>query len=374
MPIATAGVVKTLTTAELKKLGAQIILANTYHLMLRPGEDLVKKSGGLHEFMNWPGPILTDSGGFQIFSLSKIRKITDSGVEFHSPVDGKKHILTPAKTLKIQQKLDVDIAMILDECVGYPATRGEVEKAVERTTLWARTSKNQKANQPEAAVFASGVGQSLAEKQKNNREKINPNASCLMTHDSLTFAINQGGIYKDLRLKSARDLTSLNFDGYAIGGLAVGEPWPKALKVLDWVGPELPTDKPRYLMGVGYPEQIIQAVERGIDMFDCVIPTREGRHGRLFLWKRNPAQISNFKFLNSNSFYATSQITNSKFKRDHSPINKNSKFEELRGYSKSYLRHLFKIKEPLGARIATLNNLEFYLDLMKLIRKIIRSE
>ncbi|NQU78056.1 tRNA guanosine(34) transglycosylase Tgt, partial [Candidatus Falkowbacteria bacterium] len=347
--------VKTLSTKDIKELGAQIILSNTYHNLLRPGMGIMKKTGGLHNFMNWQGPILTDSGGFQVYSLSKIRKITDKGVIFQSHIDGQKYELTPKKVLQIQKTIGSDIAMVLDECVGYPATRREVEKAVERTTCWAGESKK-------------------AMKQCNN--------------ETMVFSINQGGIYKDLRLKSARELTSINFDGYAIGGLAVGEPWQKAIKVLDWVVPELPENKPRYLMGVGYPEQIIQAVKKGIDMFDCVIPTREGRHGKLFLWKKSHQNKSTKNYLpltkarlaeglprrrenkrGGKEFYDTIQITNAKFTRNFSPINKNSKFPELREYSLAYLRHLFKTGEPLAHRLATLNNLEFYLTLMSKIRE-----
>ena len=357
MPIATVGVVKTLSTQDLKNLGAQIILSNTYHLLLRPGMDLMKKVKGVHNFINWPGPILTDSGGFQVYSLSKIRKITDKAVTFQSHIDGQKYELTPKKVLEIQQTLGSDIAMVLDQCVGYRATRREVEKAVSRTTLWAKESHD-----------------FINQKIKTRHKKTVPHASCLMPHASLTFAINQGGIYKDLRLQSAQDITNLNFPGYAIGGLAVGEPWPKALKVLDWVTPILPEDKPRYLMGVGYPEQIIQSVKRGIDMFDCVIPTREARHGKLFLWckaKSHGKSSKKLSIINYQLSHNTIQITNSKFTRNFSPINTDSRFPCLREYSLAYLRHLFKIGEPLAPRLATLNNLEFYLTLMQKIRKAI---
>lgn len=358
MPIATVGAVKTLSTQDLKILGAGIILSNTYHLLLRPGMKLMKKSGGLHKFMNWRGPILTDSGGFQVYSLSKIRKVTAEGVKFQSHLSGEEFILTPKKALEIQKIIGSDIVMILDECVGYPATREAIEKAVERTTLWAKQSM-------------TSLSDDFMIKKGNRVMK-----SC--NHETTYFAITQGGIYKDLRLKSAHDLVGLNFNGYAIGGLAVGEPWSKAKKILEWVEPELPKDKPRYLMGVGYPEQIIDAVKRGVDMFDCVIPTREARHGRLYAWHprviaiRPLAEKQSRGIFVDKRFYTAINIRNSKFTSDFSPINANSKIPELREYSKAYLRHLFKIEEPLAMRLATLNNVEFYLDLMQRIRQEIK--
>ncbi|MDD4607118.1 MAG: tRNA guanosine(34) transglycosylase Tgt [Patescibacteria group bacterium] len=333
MPIATVGTVKTLTFEDLHNLPAQIILSNTYHLMLRPGEDLIKKAGGLHRFINWHKPILTDSGGFQVFSLSKLRKIDDRGIKFNSHIDGREYFLTPLKALKIQQKLGVDIVMLLDECVGLPASREKVAKAVERTTKWAKQQQNYIAT--------------LRDDYKK-----------------LFFGIVQGGVYKDLRLKSTKEITALNFDGYAVGGLAVGESEKEMYQVLDWVCPKLPSNKPHYLMGVGYPEQIIEAVKKGIDMFDCVIPTREARHGKLYQFKNKKLD---------KGFYQTINISNAKFKKDFSPINPDSKLEILRKYSKSYLHHLFKIQEPLALRLATLNNVEFYLNLMERIRRAIKE-
>jgi len=342
MPIATKGAVKNLVTEELKDLGAQIVLSNTYHLLLNPGSKLIKKAGGLHQFMNWPGPILTDSGGFQIFSLANLRKVKEKGVIFADPKSGQKYLLTPEKSIQIQKDLGVDIMMVLDDVIGYPVSKKKVKESMERTTRWAQRCK----------------------------ESLKLKAQSLKL-----FGIIQGGIYKDLRLKSAREIVSIKFDGYAIGGLAVGEPRKKMWQVLDWLMPELPENKPRYLMGLGRPEEIIQAVKQGIDMFDCVIPTREARHGRLYLWKEaldNEPKTKNKQVHSSlfkvQSFYKTINITNTKFAKDLSPINNTN----LRQYSKAYLHHLFRTNEPLGMRLATLNNLDFYLTLMVKIRQLIK--
>ena len=349
MPIATRGAVKNLTTAEMKELNAQIILSNTYHLLLRPGTALMKRYGGLHKFMNWPGPILTDSGGFQVFSLSSHRKITEKGVNFSDPQNGQKYFLTPEKAIEVQQIIGSDIMMVLDEVIGYPAAKKKVSEAMERTTRWAQRCKK-------------------AHKSKKQ----------------LLFGIVQGGVYKDLRLQSVKELVDLNFDGYAVGGIAVGEPRDKMKKILEWVIPELPENKSRYLMGLGRPEEIIEAVKQGIDMFDCVIPTREARHGRLYIWKpeRIVKPLRNVKFsrkvkpsrfdqsrqnalTNRSGFYTTINIMNAKFAKDLSSINQTN----LKQYTKAYLHHLFKTNELLGMRLATLNNLDFYLSLMKKIRQ-----
>lgn len=328
MPIATKAAVKTLTSAEIKALGSQIILSNTYHNYLQPGVDTIKKFGGLHKFMDIDLPILTDSGGYQVFSLKNLRKIKGDNIEFKSHLDGSKHILNPKRVIDTQRALGSDIMMVLDECVGLPSTRQKVIEALERTTRWAKIALDYK-----------------------NKLKIKK---------QFLFGIVQGGDYKDLRLRSAQEITSLKFDGYAVGGLAVGEPAATMYQVLDYTVPELPKDKPRYLMGVGYPDNILEAVKRGIDMFDCVIPTREARHGRLFFRAK--------KNLNG-KFYTTINIRNSKFKNDKSPINKTS----LKNYSRAYLYHLFKTEEILGLRLATLHNLEFYLTLMQDIRQDIKS-
>lgn len=330
MPIATKAAVKNLTAEEIKDLGAQIILSNTYHLYLQPGLPVLKKQGGLRKFMNWDGPILTDSGGFQVFSLSKIRKITPTGVEFSSHLDGSKHFLTPKKVLEIQRIIGSDIAMILDVCPSSKDKKEKIKEAVCLTTAWAQEAKKYK--------------KVLDKKQ-------------------LMFGIIQGGLYRDLREESLKELIKLNFDGYAIGGLAVGETSEEMYKVLDYLTPVMPADKPRYLMGVGTPENIIEAVRRGVDMFDCVIPTREARHGRLY--------VASGKRLMANGRikYQTINISNARFRNDQTLINNTN----LKQYSRAYLYQLFKTGEPLGMRLATLNNLEFYLKLMENIRQLIKQ-
>lgn len=336
MPVATQGIVKHLTSVEMKRLDAQIILANTYHLMLKPGEKLIKRAGGLHKFIGWERPILTDSGGFQVFSLAGTKKksgenlvkLQSGGVKFKSYLDGREFYLTPQRALKIQVDLGVDIAVCLDVCLALPAKKEKIIKAVELTTAWAQKTKK---------VW-----------QKLNGQR------------PLLFAVIQGGLDKKLRLKSLKDLLAIGFDGYNIGGLSIGESAAEREEVLSYLTPQMPADKPRYLMGVGYPEDIVAAVRTGVDMFDCVIPTREGRHGRLFQWRAKRADFKNF--------YQTINITRSRFARDFTPINADSKLPELRNLTKAYLYYLFKIKESLAQRLATLNNLEFYLGLMRLIR------
>lgn len=344
MPVATQGVAKQLSTEEIGKMGAQIILANTYHLMLRPGAAVVKKAGGLHQFMNWPGAILTDSGGFQIFSLAQGRKgskdlvkLTAKGVEFKSYLDGSRHYLTPEGALKIQCDLGVDIAVCLDECVALPASRAYLAKAVALTTAWAARSKK------------------YAAKLKKR---------------PLVFAVIQGGLDKELRLRSLAELAALDFDGYNIGGLSVGESASEMYQVLDYLAPAMPENKPRYLMGVGYPENIVEAVKRGVDMFDCVIPTREGRHGRLFRFKPKADEIiaTALSGKKVGQFYEQLNINNAQFAKNFKAINPTSIFPELKNLSLAYLHHLFKVNEPLGQRLASLNNLEFYLQMMEKIR------
>lgn len=340
MPIATKAAVKNLTPEELKDLGAEIILSNTYHLFLKPGTEVIKKSasrfgeqGDLHHFMNWFGPILTDSGGFQVFSLAKMGKVKEEGAEFQSEIDGRKVLLTPEKSIQTQLDLGSDIIMSFDQCISSAAFKKEAKKAVERTTSWAKRGKK---------YFDQKVG------QKKNKP--------------LLFGIIQGSIYKDLRLKSLKEITALNFDGYAIGGLAVGEPTKEMYKVLNYLTLLLPQDKPRYLMGVGKPEQIVEAVKQGIDMFDCVIPTREARHGKLYL-------MTNSKLLmTKEKFYQEINIKNAKYQKDFKPIDKNCDCYACSNYSRAYLRHLFLTNESLGLRLATIHNLKFYLDLMEKIR------
>ncbi|MDP3043600.1 MAG: tRNA guanosine(34) transglycosylase Tgt [bacterium] len=393
MPCATQGAVKTVSAEEIKKLGARILLANTYHLMLQPGEKLVKRAGGLHKFMDWQKPLLTDSGGFQVFSLAggkkkngqNLVKLTRNGVRFKSYIDGKEHYLTPEKALKIQADLGVDIAVCLDVCVKLPAGKEDLENAVELTTYWAKKTKNyfekhymQTVRKP-SFCHSRPLRRSFSEASASGNPgeiQLTPGFPIGLRPSGMTeykffgqspfllFAVIQGGLDKKLRLQSLAGLKEIGWDGYNIGGLSVGETAEEMYGVLDYLVPEMPENKPRYLMGVGYPENIVEAVKRGVDMFDCVIPTREGRHGKLFLWKRNPkSQIPNPK-----TFYQSININRSKFAKNFSLINENSKIPELRQCSLSYLHHLFKIKEPLGARLASLNNLEFYLDLMKSIK------
>jgi len=413
MPIATQGAVKNLTPEELKILGAQIILGNTYHLWLRPGAEIIKKVGGLHKFMNWDGPILTDSGGYQVFSLGekifKARgrnfsfaelvqpmaelkqsscekfvpapfggvKLTDEGVEFRDPFDGKKHFLTPEKAIQIQLDLGSDIIMVLDHCPAYPASRVQVEDAVKRTTEWGRRCKE---------YFNKKIHPTPPLK----RREPNKNSSLFKGRlggisSPLLFGIVQGGVYKDLRQRSARELLKIGFDGYAIGGVAVGEPRKYLWQVLKWTLPLLPENKPRYLMGLGRPEEIIGAVAAGIDMFDCVIPTREARHGRLYIYSstkphhsRTVGRVEKYSSRLSASgriartvnpdFYKTLQITNSKFSKDLTPIDKNCDCYTCQNFSRAYLDHLFKTKELLALRLATIHNLRFYLQLMERLR------
>ena len=328
MPIGTKGSVKSLDSKDIENLDAQIILSNAYHLYLQPGLKILKKFKGLNNFMNWNGPILTDSGGYQVFSLGKMRTIKTNGVEFKSILDGSKHLFTPEKVQEIQDIIGSDIKMVLDVCSIYPCLKKQAEKDMKLTHQWAEQS---------------------IKFHKKSKSK------------NLLFGIVQGSTFKDLRLKSVKFLSYLNFDGLAIGGLAVGESNQKLYKVLNWIMPEMPENKPRYLMGVGKPENIIQSVKQGIDMFDCVIPTREARHGRLYLFKNNNFNLKNF--------YKIINISNSKYKNSIQPINNTN----LKNYSLGYLSHLFKAGEPLAIRLATINNLDFYLRLMKKIRQEIKQ-
>ncbi len=347
MPIATRAAVKNLSPEELQALGAQIILSNTYHLFLRPGVEIIKKAGGLHKFMHWDGPILTDSGGYQIFSLSRRRKVESQGVKFQSGIDGKKFFLTPEKAVKIQKDLGVDIMMVLDECVPYPCQRQQIEQSVSRTSQWAERCLMAHRKQP----------------PKNNHQ--------------LLFGIIQGSVEQDLRTKSVKEIVALDFDGYAIGGLTVGEPVKQTYQMIKVVESGLPENKPRYLMGAGKPEQIIEAVKLGIDMFDCVIPTRNARHGLLYINKSRPAGRLVDSLLNSKSktrFYQELHITNAKYKNDLAPLETGCQCYTCRNFSRAYLRHLFMTNEPLGQRLATIHNLYFYLQLMKNIREVLTKK
>jgi queuine tRNA-ribosyltransferase len=325
MPVGTAGTVKGLTQEALEELGTSIILANTYHLYLRPGHELVRRLGGLHQFMSWRRPILTDSGGYQVFSLAELRKITDEGVRFRSHLDGSEHLLSPEKAAEIQLALGSDIAMVIDECIETPAPRGKAEAAVRRTTEWASRARN---------YF---------------REHAQHNAEI----GQWQFGIVQGATFSDLRRESARQLTELDFPGYAVGGLAVGEPHAMTCEMAGEVTAVLPRDRPRYLMGVGRPEQLADYVALGIDMMDCVLPTRAARHACLY--------TSEGRVL----------IKNARYAQDQQPIDPACACSVCKRYTRAYLRHLFAAGELTAAILATRHNVHFYLDIMRQIREAI---
>lgn len=338
MTIGTVGAIKGLVPQEIRELGGEVILSNTYHLHLRPGEDTVQKAGGLHHFMNWDGPILTDSGGYQVFSLSGIRKLTEEGVEFQSHLNGERIFLTPEKAIDIQLKLGSDIIMVLDECPAADQPRNYVEKSLELTTRWAQRCK---------LSFELGAG-SLEHNKDGAQSK--KNSQLPAQSSQLLFAIVQGGMHPDLRKRSAEQLIEIGFDGYAIGGLSVGEPNEVMYKILEEVVPILPEDKPRYLMGVGTPQDILEAVERGVDMFDCVLPTRNARHGHLF------------------TSQGVIRIKREEFKEDFSPLDPECECYTCKHFTKAYLRHLHVAGEILGLRLNTMHNIAYYLNLMKQIR------
>ncbi|MGB5287454.1 MAG: tRNA guanosine(34) transglycosylase Tgt [Ignavibacteriaceae bacterium] len=323
MPVGTQGTVKAVNQEYLEKeINAQIILSNTYHLYLRPGTEILEKAGGLHNFINWQKPILTDSGGYQVYSLSNLRKLKEDGVEFRSHLDGSSHFFTPEKVIQIQRSIGSDIMMVLDECTPYPCDYEYAEKSTDLTSRWAGLNKE---------AF----------------EKTKP----LYDHNQHLFGIIQGSVYKDLREKSAADLNRLDFDGYAIGGLAVGEPAEEMYSITDYTTDFMPESKPRYLMGVGRPENILESIERGIDMFDCVMPTRNARHSVLFTSE------------------GVLTLTNSQFKDDFEKIDVNCSCYTCRNYSRAYLRHLFNAGELLALELASIHNLHFYISLMSEARK-----
>jgi queuine tRNA-ribosyltransferase len=315
MPVGTYGSVKGMTPEEIEATGAQIILGNTFHLSLRPGTDIIEQHGDLHDFTHWQGPILTDSGGFQVFSLGKMRKIKEEGVTFQSPVNGEKIFMGPEESMEVQRKLGSDIVMIFDECTPYPASHDVAKESMELSLRWAKRSKDAHGDNPSAL-----------------------------------FGIVQGGMYEDLRIISAEGLKEIGFDGYAIGGLSVGEPKEEMMSTLDYTEPHLPKNKPRYLMGVGKPEDLVEAVRRGIDMFDCVMPTRNARNGFLF------------------SREGVVKIRNAKNKTSLEPIDKQCQCYTCQNYSRAYLHHLDKCREIQGARLNTIHNLTYYQDLMKGLR------
>jgi queuine tRNA-ribosyltransferase len=330
MPVGTAGTVKGLTQQALSELGVQILLGNTYHLYLRPGHETIRRLGGLHRFMSWPGAILTDSGGFQVFSLADLRKVTDDGVVFRSHLDGSEHFLTPEKSIEIQQALGSDIAMVLDECIEYPADHARAAGALKRTTEWARR---------------------CLVPMKEGRDHTNAHAPT--NPGQVLFAIVQGGTHADLRRESARQLVDLDFPGYAVGGLAVGEHHALSCEMAAAATEELPTDRPRYLMGVGLPEQLANFVSCGIDMMDCVLPTRNARNGCLF----THAGRVNIK----NAIYAD----------DPRPLDESCTCMVCRTYSRAYLRHLFQANEILASILNSHHNVAFFLDIMSKIRQAI---
>lgn len=320
MPVGTYGAVKSLTPDDLMSIGAQIILGNTFHLMLRPSTAVIKAHGDLHDFMRWEKPILTDSGGFQVFSLGALRKISEQGVTFQSPVNGSKIFMGPEESMQVQRELGSDIVMIFDECTPYPATLDEAADSMRLSLRWAERSKKAHDDNPSAL-----------------------------------FGIVQGGMYEHLRQESIDGLVDIGFDGYAIGGLSVGEPKDEMMATLDAVHPKMPADKPRYLMGVGTPEDLVEAVSRGIDMFDCVMPTRNARNGHLF------------------TRFGVIKIRNSQYEFDKRPLDEECACYTCRNYSRAYLRHLDKCKEMLGCRLSTIHNLYYYLSLMQGLREAIEK-
>lgn len=326
MNVATSAAIKGgLSAFDLKELKCQVMLCNTYHLHVRPGDDLVYEMGGLHRFTGWDGPILTDSGGFQVFSLAKLRNIKEEGVTFSSHFDGKKIFMGPEESMRIQSHLASTIAMAFDECVENPSEYGYAKKSCERTTRWLYRCKDE------------------MERLKALHDTINKK--------QLLFGINQGCVYEDLRIEHMKEIAKLDLDGYAIGGLAVGEPKETMYKIISAVDPYAPKDKIRYLMGVGTPGNIIEAVSRGVDLFDCVMPSRNARHGHLFTWK------------------GIININNAKYEKDETPIDSECDCPTCKNHSKSYLRHLFKSKEMLSMRLAVIHNLYFYNTLMEKIRQ-----
>lgn len=328
MPVGTYGSVKSVTPEEVRESGAEILLGNTFHLMLRPGPDIIRQHGGLHEFMHWSGPILTDSGGFQVFSLAAMRKLSSEGVRFQSPVNGDEVFLTPERSMEVQHALNSDVTMIFDECTPYPATQSEAEKSLRLSQDWAKRSRSR--------------FDELRESEPERGEAL--------------FGIVQGGMYTALRQESLDSLVDIGFDGMAIGGLAVGEPEEERIAVLDYLATRMPAEKPRYLMGVGTPLDIVESVLRGVDMFDCVMPTRHARNGHLF------------------TSQGVVKIRNARHTDDLGPLDPACDCYTCKNYSKSYLRHLQKCGEMLGPRLATIHNLHYYQRLMQKIRAAIEAD
>ena len=322
MPVGTYGAIKAMTIDEVKNLGAEIILGNTFHLSITPSIEIIEAHGDLHNFINWQGPILTDSGGFQVFSLGEVRKITEKGVFFRSPKDGSKIFMGPEESMQIQQKLGSDIVMIFDECTPYSSEKSVVDQSMQLSLRWAKRSQNE-------------------HQRLNNSNQL--------------FGIVQGGMHEDLRLHSIESLVEMNFDGYAIGGLSVGEPKEEMTRILNYLPEKMPTNKPRYLMGVGTPSDLVEGVSQGIDMFDCVMPTRNARNGYLF------------------TSVGVIKIRNAKYKKDTKPLDQNCACSTCLDYSRAYLHHLQKTNEIIGSRLNTLHNLHYYLELMRSMREAIKN-
>ncbi len=332
MPVGTQATVKAMSPEELREIGAEIILSNTYHLFLRPGHETVQRLGGLHRFMNWPGPVLTDSGGFQVFSLSDLRKITEDGVEFKSHLDGSMRYLDPALAIEIQHALGADILMAFDECTPYPSPREYAEKSLALTTKWAR-------------------------KCKEAHEEISQEGGARPAlFGPALFGIVQGGMYRDLRERSTEEITAIGFDGYAVGGLSVGEPKELMYEIINYMGPMLPQEKPKYLMGIGALADVLEAVEAGFDMFDCVMPTRNARNGTLFTSR---GRVS---------------IKRTEYKDDPAPLDPECGCYTCRNYSRGYLRHLYLAREILSMRLNTIHNLHFYLEFFRQMREAIKKD
>jgi len=333
MPVGTQGSVKAVSSRELHELGAQIVLGNTYHLFVRPGLDVIRKCGGLHGFMNWDGPILTDSGGYQIFSLAKLRKITEEGVRFQNHIDGSPAFISPEVAMEIQATLGGEIAMVLDECPPWPCEYEYAARSLEMTHRWAERCKM----------------------EAERRKEENAQRPTEEGFPQMVFGIVQGATFGELRRTSAQTLAAMDFDGYAIGGVSVGEPEPEMMSAVEWSEPHLPENKPRYAMGLGTPPQLIELIARGVDMFDCVLPTRLARNGTAF----TAAGTLNFK--------------NAEFTMQTGPLEEGCACEACRGYSRAYIRHLMKAEEILGLRLLSIHNLHFYLELMKRARTAIEN-
>jgi queuine tRNA-ribosyltransferase len=351
MPVGTQGSVKAVSRRELHELGAQIVLGNTYHLFVRPGLEVIRQVGGLHRFMNWDGPILTDSGGYQIFSLAKLRKITEEGVQFQNHIDGSPAFISPEIAMEIQGTLGSDIAMVLDECPPWPCEYDYAARSLEMTHRWAKRCKETTARHPERSAAES--------RDPAEKSMVSPRDSSTSLrsarNDQLVFGIVQGATFEDLRRVSAQTLAAMDFDGYAIGGVSVGEPEPEMMSAVEWSEPHLPENKPRYAMGLGTPPQLIELIARGIDLFDCVLPTRLARNGTAF------------------TAMGTLNFKNAEFALQTGPLEEGCVCEACRGYSRAYIRHLLKSEEILGLRLLSIHNLHFYLALMKRARTTIEE-